>query len=730
MKKTFFFFCIAAASVAGLFAQNNELKDITFDDIFKKGTFALKFSSPLNVMNDGVTYAVMAPGANPGSWKIDAYGIESGVSVKTVFNSEMLSENITPESYEFSADETMLLITSETESIYRHSSKANAAVINISTGRMTRIPGGKVMYPTLSPDNKNLAYVRDNNLYIFELATDKETAVTTDGKHNEVINGAVDWVYEEEFSMSRGFEWNSNGTKLAYYRFDESAVKEFSMDIWGSLYPSQERWKYPKAGEDNSKVDVYIYDIAGQRSVLCNTGSENDQYLPRIKWTQQPGILSIQRMNRTQNHWELLFYSQDHKALHGGKVIISEQSKTYIDISDNLSFIPGTEQFIYTSEKSGYNHIYCYDYGKEKEQQITSGNWDVTGIKGVDEKKRLVYYTSSEVSPTEDHFFVIGFNGKNKKDLVPTAGNHSITMGSGNKYFTDMSSTISSPYSFKIYRTDGKWSKEMENNDGLRNTMQQYRFGSSEFGKLTTTEGNELNYWIIKPHNFDPAKKYPVLMHCYGGPGHNTVRNSYGGRNYLWHQYLAAQGYVVVSVDNRGTGNRGREFKHSTYLQLGKLEWQDQTEAARWFGKQSWVDSSRIGIWGWSFGGYLSSLCISKSPDVFKTAIAVAPVTNWRYYDNIYTERFLQKPQDNPSGYDENSPINFVNGIKGNYLIIHGTGDDNVHFQNSVEMVNAMIKAGVKYDSEFYPNRNHGIGDRAASYHLYRRMTGYILDNL
>ncbi|MCC7298761.1 MAG: S9 family peptidase [Bacteroidia bacterium] len=724
MLKIGVLFTTALAFIGNVSAQ---LKSFNLDDIFKKNTFAMKFAPGFNVMADGKSYSVQE--ANGASWKLNRYSLETGTLVETLFSGESLTDITPPESYEFSSDETHLLVTRNTERIYRHSTKANAFVIDIAKKEMVEIPGGQVMYPTISPDNKNVAYVRDNNLFIFNLVSKKETAVTNDGKINEIINGGVDWVYEEEFSMSQGFEWNTNGKFLAYYKFDESKVKQFSMDMWGSLYPEQEVWKYPKAGEDNSKVDVFIFNTESNNSVQCKTGSENDQYLPRIKWTQDANILSVQRLNRKQNHWELLFFETT-TAAEKSTVVRDETSNTYIDINDNLYFIKGTTQILYTSEKNGYNHLYCFDYKKGKEQQITNGNWDVVAMAAVNELLETIYYTSSEISPIEDHLYSIKFNGKNKTLLTPEPGNHNISFGGGNLYYTDMSSSFASPYVFTLKKAGSDSSRVLENNQALIDKFKEYDLGKTEFGKLTTASNNELNYWMIKPPNFDPQKKYPVFMHVYGGPGHNTVRNSYGGRNFLWHQYLASIGYIVISVDNRGTGNRGKEFKHSTYLQLGKLELQDQTEAAKWIGKQPWADASRIGIWGWSFGGYMSSLCISKSADVFKTAIAVAPVTNWRFYDNIYTERFLQKPQDNATGYDENSPINFVNGIKGNYLIVHGTGDDNVHFQNSVEMVNAMIKAGVNFDSEFYPNRNHGIGDRAAQYHLYKRMTDFVIQKL
>lgn len=728
MNKLFLYLCSVWVGICS--AQTK--KDFTLEDVFVKNTFRMAVAPGFNAMNDGEHYTEMK--YTPKGWYLIKKAMKTGDSVSVISSSEVSGLLIAPASYSFSDDESLLILTDGTESIYRHSSKANAYVVNIAGGKTLKLEGGKVMYPTISPDNKHLAYVRDNNMYITEISSGKESAITSDGKRNEIINGAVDWVYEEEFSMSRGFEWSPDGKYIAFYRFDESKVKEFSMDIFAGLYPGQEKWKYPKAGEDNSKVDVVIYSIGAAKSTVCKTGSENDQYLPRIGWTNSPALLSIQRLNRLQNKWELLL-----AAAETGDVwpILTENSNTYVDINDNLKFIKGQNAFIYTTEKDGFNHIYLRNFSVETdkkeisaEKQLTLGNWDVTGIAYVDEKNEIIYYTSSEISPTEDRLYCINFKGKKKMLLTPEQGHHSITFGKGGKYYTDMFSAMGVPLRFTLKQADGKWQRVLESNRACAETMGGYNFGKTEFGQMTTDSGIKLNYWMIKPAQFDPSKKYPVLMFVYGGPGHNTVRNNWGGRNYLYHQYLSQKGYIVVSVDGRGTGNRGEQFKKCTYLQLGKLEHQDQAAAARWLAQQSYVDGKRIGIWGWSFGGYMSSLCITKTPETFKMAIAVAPVTNWRYYDNIYTERFLRTPKENPSGYDDNSPINFVKNIRGSYLLVHGTGDDNVHWQNTAEMINSMIKAGVRYDSELYPNRNHGIGDRAASYHLYRRMTEFVMGNL
>lgn len=692
-------------------------------DIFARPTFSMKSNGGFNTMNDGERYTTLEK--KNGAWAINSYGITDQKLIGSIVTSEDFDGKYTPANYEFTGDEKHILIYEETEKIYRRSFKSLAYVINIENKKITKISDTKIMYPSINPDNSAVAYVQENNIYILDLQSMKTTAVTSDGRKNEIINGAVDWVYEEEFGMSTGLWWNSSGTHLAYYRFDERAVKEFSMDVFNGLYPKQESWKYPKAGEDNSKVDVKIYDRVKSLSITLDLKSERDQYIPRIEWTNNPEIISIQRLNRLQNHWELLFCNTSGTP---PEVILEEKNNTYVEISDNLNFI-GDHRFFYTSEKSGFNHIYCYDFSKKKEKALTYGDWEVLNVVATDESRSTIYYTSNEESVLEDHFYSISFSGNKKKALCPEPGNHQITMTNGNKYFMDRHSGFDMAPNIYLRSSDGVLKTMLADNSKTTESFKKYQFGASSFGKVLVN-GTELNYWMIKPYNFDSSKKYPLFMHTYGGPGHNTVTNSYGYTNYQWHNYLSSLGFIVISVDNRGTLKRGADFKKSTYKQLGKLEHLDQSAAAEYFGNLPYIDKDRIGIWGWSFGGYLTSLCLTKSPNTFKMGIAVAPVTNWRYYDNIYTERFLQRPQDNPEGYDENSPINFVDQMKGKYLIVHGTADDNVHYQNSVEMVEAMIQSNVSFDSEFYPNKNHGIYGGNTRYHLYQKLTDFVVQNL
>ncbi|MDA0784254.1 MAG: DPP IV N-terminal domain-containing protein [Bacteroidetes bacterium] len=717
---------------------------------------------------------------SPIAWSLIKKDIEGKSNTPIVlFDAHWFDKTPPQGSYKISSDEKFMVVQYEMQQVYRHSFTAKCYVVDLQNHKITYIPE-RMRYPTLSPDNKRIAYVKNNNVFIYDLLAAKETQITTDGKENKIINGAVDWVYEEEFTMDNGMRWSPSGNFLAFYHFNESKVKEFSMDMFNSkeLYPSQTHWKYPKAGEDNAKVDVHIYSLNDNQTRIAKTNSERDQYLPRIQWTQTDQFLSIQRLNRWQNHWELLFCNP----LNGDcNLILEEVDSAYVEITDNLTFIPKTTQFIYSSEKSGFNHLYLHDYSEciEKgnvspncaatqrySKALTAGNFDVIRFLGYVDATKSIVYSSSEQSMIDDHVYCIGLNGKGKKRLTEPGFNYNVSLGPNAIYYTESRSNNSNLpiVEHRIKRMDGKLSKDVELNSAWSEKMKSLNLGQVKFDEYAT-DSSVTGYWktefwhlaaqngwdaktaiaqyeihqqllnkqityTIYPPNFDARKKYPVLMFVYGGPGRNQVRNQFGSRNYFYHQYLAAQGYLISVVDNRGTGRKGAIFKKSTYLELGLLESTDHAYAAKQMAKLPYVDASRIGIWGWSFGGYMSSSAITKHSDVFKAAVAVAPVTHWKFYDNIYTERYLRRPIDNPLGYENNSPLNFTDGIKGNYLLVHGTGDDNVHWQNSAEMINAMIKSGAKYDSEVYPNRNHGIGDRAASFHLYRRMTNFILEKL
>jgi dipeptidyl-peptidase 4 len=706
-------------------------QEITLEDIWSKGTFRAKGISGLASMKDGLHYTSVQ--GNDNEVFIVRYDYKTGSAIDTIVKGSLLipegeKKPIEIEDYKFSPDENKILLATETEAIYRHSTKENNYIYDRKSKKLSLLSdAGKQMYADFSPDGNKVAFVRDNNLFYKDLVSNKEVQITKDGKQNSIINGATDWVYEEEFSFAKAFHWSPDGKKIAFYKFDESNVKEYFFPEFGKLYPVEYRYKYPKAGEANAIVSIHIYDLASANEKTVNTGTEKDQYIPRIKWTNSPLQLSLQRMNRHQNKLELMLADANTGST---KVIITEESQSYIDISDNLTFLKDGQNFIWSSEKDGFNHLYLYNLSGRLVKQITSGKWEVTDFKGIDEKTKMVYYMSTEVSATDRDLYSIHLDKGKKTKLTSGKGTNNVDFSEGYKYYINTFSDANTPYKVTLHTANGKQQKVLEDNESVIKKMVSFNFSKKEFFSFKNSEGIDLNAWMIKPPDFDPAKKYPVFMTVYGGPGINTVNNAWGGSDYLWHNMLAGKGYIVVSVDNRGTGARGEKFKKCTYMQLGKLETEDMIESAKYLGSLPYVDKSRIGIEGWSYGGYMAALAITKGADYFKSAISIAPVTNWRYYDSIYTERFLQTPQENPVGYDDNSPINFVSKLKGKYLLVHGTGDDNVHFQNSVEMITALVKANKQFDLFIYPDKNHGIYGGNTRLHLYTKMTTFIEENL
>lgn len=703
-------------------ALAQEAKKVSLEDVFKKGTFSQKSVFGINWMKDGLYYSSLVE--RDGYPAVVKINVSTGEEVGVLLDGSSLEIDFS--SYSFNADETKALLATAVEPIYRRSSKGIYYVVDLATGQKQQLMGGeKISYATLSPDNTRVAFVKDNNLYITELSSQKVTRLTADGEANKIINGAADWVYEEEFSMAQAFKWSPDGKKIAFIRFDESEVPEFNMQTWGPLYPKDYRFKYPKAGEKNALVSIHVVDISSLAVQKMDAGTETDQYLPRLYWTQDSNQLAFIRLNRLQNQLDLLHANA---STGKSKLILSEISKTYVDLdyNDDLQYLSDGNSFVRTSEQDGYKHVYHHRMDGSLIRQLTSGTWEVSSMVGIDEKAKKLYYVSTEASPLERNFYVIQLDGKGKKSLTPAKGSHTINMSPDFSYFIDYYTTAETPVKVTLYEASGKERKVLEDNRELRERMSRFALGKKEFFSFPTLDGTLLNGYLIKPADFDPNKKYPVLMYTYGGPGSQNVLNAWGGSRDFWHQHLAAEGYLVASIDNRGTGARGRDFKHATYANLGKLETIDQIEGAKYLAKMPFVDPTRIGIWGWSYGGYMSSLSLMIGHEVFKTAIAVAPVTTWRYYDTIYTERYLQTPQLNPAGYDNNSPITHVNKLKGNFLLIHGTGDDNVHFQNAVDLVNALIAANKQFESFYYPNRNHGISGGNTTWHLYTQMTDFL----
>ena len=726
MKIRILFFIFFGAFISASSQLSNEL-------IWASGTFYPKTIKGINPSEDGKYYTSIE--RDKSKIEIVKYDYSSNNKVATLF-SNISFNKFEFSDYKLSNDQNWLLLFNSKESIYRRSSKSFYYIYDIQNNLLKPLADsslGKQRLASFSPDNRKIAYVRNNNIYYTYLVDTLEIPVTSNGKINELINGATDWVYEEEFSIHKGFFWSPDGSKIAYYVFDERDVKQFEMEIYDNLYPSQYKFKYPKAGEDNSLIAVKVFDLDNLKTFDFDIGKNPDIYIPRIIWSKGNNELIVFKMNRLQNKLELLsgkFNNQNNP--NSGvniKKIYSETSSTYIDIHDNTFFI-SKDEFIWTSEKNGFNHIYLVNYSNNTEKRLTSGKWDVTNVYGFSSKDQTIYFQAAKSSPTEREIYSLNLNSNQLNEISKLKGTNDADFSTNFQYFINTHSDANHPFTFTLNNKNGKILKVLEENKNLNKKMKKFDLVEKTFFKILNEDGLDLNAWIMKPKVLDTVKKHPLLMFVYGGPGINTVNNSWSWMNYFWFQYLVKKGFIVVSVDSRGTGYRGKEFKHSTYLQLGKLETEDQIFAAKKLGELNYIDENNIGIFGWSYGGYMSSLCISKGAEVFNSAIAVAPVTNWRFYDNIYTERFMRTPEENGDNYDVNSPINHVGKIKGNYLLIHGTADDNVHFQNSMEMVNSLVKSNIEFDFFAYPNKNHGISGGYTRLHLYNKMTNFLIDNL
>ena len=703
-------------------AQN---KEISLEEIWD-GSFRTERMDALHSMKNGQQYSVL--NFENRASQIDIYDYKTLSKVKTLVNSADISDIAYFTNYTFSDDESKVLLATNVESIFRRSTLGKYYVYDIASNTVNLVAEDKIQEPTFSPDGSMIAYGLNNNLYVKDLESGRTEQITFDGKKNEIINGITDWVYEEEFSFVRAFEWNATGNQIAFIRFDETNVPEFSMDVYGQqLYQTQQVFKYPKAGETNSNVSLHIYNL-GQKTTKEFEPKKNysDFYIPRIKWTNDPNVLSAQYMNRHQNELDLWMINTTNGI---GDLVLEETDKAYIDVTFNLTFLKDNS-FIWTSEKDGFNHIYHYDKKGNLINQLTSGDWEVTNYYGYDEKAKRIFYQSTEDGSINRSVYSIGLNGKKKKRLTKSTGTNAAAFSADFTYFINTFSSATNPPEYTLNSAkSGDLVKSIKDNDRLSQKLSHYKTSQKEFSTINVN-GNDLNMWMIKPANFDENKTYPLFMYQYSGPGSQQVANRWNGTNDYWYQHLAQEGYIVACVDGRGTGYKGADFKKVTQNELGKYEVEDQIAAAKQLAKLPYVDENNIGIWGWSYGGFMSSNALFKGNDTFSMAIAVAPVTSWRFYDTIYTERYMTTPQENPTGYDENSPINHVDKLKGDFLLIHGTGDDNVHVQNTMRMVEALIQADKQFEWMIYPDKNHGIYGGNTRLHLYKKMTNFIHDTL
>lgn len=702
-----------------------DLKRISLEDITTEGTFTAKTVQGIISMKSGESYTVKEK-----SKRIVQYSYQTGKEELVLFDADEigLPDPGTFAGYTLSPDETKVLLEVDKTSIYRHSFEANYHIYNIKDKSVINLSeNGKQQLATFSPDGKTVAFVRGNNIFLKKIESLKEIQITHDGLLNHIINGAADWVYEEEFALKTGLHWSPDGKRLAFYRFDESRVKQFNMTTYNnSLYPENYTFKYPKAGEENAVVSIHVYDLETGTTLKMDTGTETDQYIARIKWAPNQTSLAMLRLNRLQNKIDILLANAETGF---SKILYTEENRFYLEepTDDYLTFTDDGKNFVILSEREGWNQIYLYDMNGKLVKKLTDGKNEVSKVYGVDTKGKRIYYQAYDDSPLRKAVYVVDFDGKNPVKLSTMTGTNSADFSSGFKYFIHFHSNTTTPTLVSLHNQKGKLIRNLEENTELKNRLANYKIPNREFFSFNTSEDVELHGYIIKPIDFDPQKKYPVFMNQYSGPGSQSAIDRW---RIDWDEYLATEGYIIVCVDGRGTGGRGEAFKKMTYGKLGYYESVDQIEAAKYIQSLPFVDANRIGIWGWSYGGYMSALCLFKAPEVFKMAIAVAPVTNWRYYDSVYTERFMGLPKDNASGYDDNSPINHVEKLMGKLLLVHGTGDDNVHFQNTMELADRLIQANKQFELMVYPDENHFIRGGNSYYHLYILMTNYVKANL
>lgn len=704
-----------------LSSESSDKKEITLEEIWD-GTFSPERMNALNSMN-GDFYSLLNKDEN-GITTVDKYSYATLEKVETIVSSANLSDLESFSSYSFNNDETKIILGTDFKKIFRRSFSGTFYAYDVASKQLSLI-GKDIQEPVFSPDNQKVAYAKDNNIFIKDFSKNALIQVTKDGKKNHIINGITDWVYEEEFAFVRAFEWSNNSQYLAFLRFDETDVPTFSMDLVGSEnYPDQLVFKYPKAGEKNAAVTLQMYTLSNRNTNKVSLGDY--EYIPRIKWSNNDAILVATTLNRHQNDLKL------HKvnALRSSSdILLNETDKAYIDITDNLTFLVDNS-FIWTSEKDGFNHIYHYDFNGNLINQITKGNWEVTRYYGFNETKKTIYYQSVENGSINRGVYSIDLNGENKKLLSNKDGQNSAAFSTNLNYFINTFSSAETPPIYSLYTAEGEMLKVIKDNAELKESLGAYKMSPKEFSTININ-GNDLNMWMVKPVDFDETKTYPMLMFQYSGPGSQQVGNSWNAANDYWHNMLAQKGMIVVCVDGRGTGLKGAAFKKITQKELGKFEVEDQIAAAKKLAERSYIDEKNIGIWGWSFGGFMSTNCLLKGNDIFSTAIAVAPVTSWRFYDSVYTERYMQTPQENASGYDDNSPINYADKLEGNYLLVHGTGDDNVHVQNSFRMTNALIEANKQFDQFIVPDRTHSISrGKNMRLNLYTKMTNFVEEHL
>ncbi len=730
MKQTLFLLTVLLSVTVPLDAQQ-PVKEWTIDDIFASQKFSFKSMPAIQWCDGGKKFSYLEVDTATKQRNLHTYDVASGKR-EMVMDASLLAmkageKSMRIGSYEWSADGKSVLVTG-TLPARRTKTGGAFGVFNVGTKKFRVLSDTSAEQAIIhfSPDGKKIGFVRSNNLFVMDVATGKETQLTFDGSEN-ILNGKFDWVYEEEFSIIDGWQWSPDSKRIAFWRLDQTAVPTFPLASYSGndAHAAVETMRYPKAGDPNSLVKIGIADINTQTLTWVDIGSAPDIYIPRIDWTKNPEVLAVQRMNRAQDTMQLLLADARTGRTN---IILTEADTAWVESeSDDLTFLDDGKQFLWTSFRDGYTHIYLYGLDGTLIRQITRGSWNVTKLVGVDEKNQIIYYTGTEVSPLERHLYSIKFDGREKKQLTESGSWHAINMSPDHQVFIDTYSSFEQPTNIALRRSDGSEKERLVLNTA--NAFDAYPLGKHEFFTFKTADNVTLNGWMIKPADFDPNKKYPVLMHVYGVGG-QTVVNRWGGTNYLWYQLLAQKGYIIASVDGRGTEGYSKTFMQVVHRRLGLQGTNDQIEAAQYLGSLPFIDAKRIGIWGWSGGGYSTCMAMMLGADVFKTGIAVAAVTDFKYYDSIWSERFMDTPVENPDGYKETSTLTHASKLKGNLLIVHGTTDDNVHWQNAIVLINELIRQNKQAETMFYPGRKHGISGDNATRHLYTLMTNYLLEKL
>ncbi|MBA4251058.1 MAG: S9 family peptidase [Chlorobiaceae bacterium] len=722
-SRNLFFFLFIAITVS--FAQK---KDFTVEAIQTNRAFAGKNINGVQWYDNGNKYSFLKMDTVIKSLALYTHDLKTGEETRLLSTNDLreASEDtsFSIQNYQWSPHSRYILFTGVTAArgvkssgkfyVYNFLEKKFKLVVESEKTQLNA---------QFSPDGEKLGFVRGDNLFVVDIQTGKETQLTFDG-NGIILNGHFDWVYEEEFSIINAFQWSPESNKIAYWRLDQSQVPEIQIAKWDSLYFNFIEMRYPKAGAKNSLVQIGIVDIYTTKTAWVDLGEETDIYVPRINFADNQTV-AVQRLNRLQNTLDFLFADANTGKTH---LVFQETNPAWIDVHDNLRFLKSKKQFIWTSEKNGFNHIYLYDFNGKTIKQLTNGNWEVNDVLSVDEKNNLVYFTANERGTKHQDLFSVKLDGSKFSRITEAVGFHAINLSPNYQHFISRYSNANTLPSSFLYDVTGVKIRDLALSD--MKVFKEYKFSPLEFLNFTTSDGVVLNASMIKPTDFDPNKKYPVLVFNYSGPGSQLIFDRWGGGNFLWHQLLAQKGYIIFMIDNRGTGGRGKEFKNLMYKDLGKWEVFDHIEAAKYLASLGYVDSERIGIWGWSYGGYVSALTLLKAADYYKVAISVAPVTDWSFYDTIYTERYMQTPELNPEGYERSSVLKYTENLKGKLLLVHGTADDNVHLQNAVKLAEKLIAEAKPFEMMFYPERDHGIFGGKSRLHLYNMMTEFILNNL